>query len=290
MEKVPVGILGTGNIGSDLLMKTLRSEHIRCGIFAGRDQQSEGIAKARKLGVPVSHDSVYAIEKDPDCCEIVLDATNADAHLESIKILRKLGKCVIDLTPSKMGWMCVPALNLPECTEKKEISLVTCGGQSSIPIAHEIMEVFPEVGYIEVATSISSKSAGPGTRINLDEYVQTTQKGIEYFTGVKKAKAIININPAVPPINMHNTIYAEIDGHGSMDRLEKLVREMAKSIQAYVPGYRLEIGPVYENQRITTIIEVVGLGDYLPKYAGNLDIMTCAAIAVAEEYAKNIRK
>ncbi len=290
MEQIPVGIIGTGNIGSDLLMKILQSDQISCGIFAGRNKESKGISRAKELGVQTSYDSVYSIEQDPDCCEIVLDATSAISHLENVKILRKLGKTIIDLTPSKTGWMCVPAINIEDAPEKKEINLITCGGQASIPIAYEIRKALPEVDYLEVATSIASKSAGPGTRINLDEYIQTTQRGLEFFSGVDKAKAIININPATPPINMHNTIYAENSGNYSIETLRKRVNEMVNKIQRYVPGYRLELSPTYENERITTIIEVIGRGDFLPKYAGNLDIMTCAALAVAEECAKKIRR
>jgi acetaldehyde dehydrogenase (acetylating) len=289
MGKAAIGIIGSGNIGSDLLAKAMRSEHVYCGIFAGRRPDSAGLARAREMGVETTSESVRYIEENPDCCEVVLDATSALAHQENVDVLRRLGKPIIDLTPSKGGWMCIPAINLHECIDKKEVNLITCGGQASIPIAHEIMKAIPEVEYIEVATSVSSKSAGPGTRINLDEYLQATRRGIIEFSGVGNSKAIININPAHPPINMHNTIYAETngEGEGKLEGIRKGVEEMVRKIQGYVPGYKLEVRPVYDGGRITTIVEVVGMGDYLPTYAGNLDIMTCAAIAVAEEYAKN---
>jgi acetaldehyde dehydrogenase len=292
MAKAAIAIIGSGNIGSDLLAKAMRSEHLYCGIFAGRNPDSAGLARARGMGVETTSESVQYLEGNPDCCEVVLDATSALSHKENLDILRKLGKPIIDLTPSKEGWMCIPAINLHDCLDKKEVNLITCGGQASIPIAHEIMKAIPDVEYIEVATSISSKSAGPGTRINLDEYLQTTQEGIMKFSGVKNSKAIININPAHPPINMHNTIYAEThgSGEGQLERIRKGVNEMVSKIQRYVPGYNLEVRPVYDGGRITTIVEVVGRGDFLPTYAGNLDIMTCAAIAVAEEYAKNSKK
>jgi acetaldehyde dehydrogenase len=286
MGKIPVAILGTGNIGSDLLVKISRSQHIECALFAGRNKDSKGIEMARRMGIETSYESIAAMVRHSDRYDIVFDATSADAHLEHGPVLKKLGKCVIDMTPSHSGWMCIPALNISECADKKEIDLITCGGQASIPIAHALMQACPGVEYIEVVTSIASKSAGPATRSNIDEYVETTQKGILSLCGVKKAKAILNLNPANPPINMHNTVYAELAEEPDMKVVREKVHAMVKKVQAYVPGCHLKIEPVFETDRLTVISEVTGLGDYLPKYAGNLDIMTCAAIAVAEECAR----
>ncbi len=285
MKKVKVGIIGTGNIGTDLLIKILRSEVLECGIFAGRNKESEGIKRALSLGVPVAFDSINSIVSDPDCCEIVFDATSAKVHLVNAPILKKMGKFTIDLTPSRVGRMCVPVINLDQCLEYDNVNLVTCGGQAVTPIAYAIRKVHPEIQYIEVVASISSRSAGPGTRANIDEYTQATKDAIIEFTGVPRAKAIIVLNPAEPPILMHNTIYVQIKDP-KIDDLKREVMNMASRIKKYVPGYQITLGPVYENGRLTTMIEVVGLGDYLPKYSGNLDIITCEAVEVAEEYAK----
>lgn len=285
MQKIKVGIIGTGNIGSDLLVKIQRSEFLECGIFSGRNSDSEGIRKAESMGVRTSCESIGAILRDQNSCEIVFDATSASVHQQNAPILKKLNKYTIDLTPSKIGKLCVPAINMEECLNVDNINLITCGGQAAIPIICAIMKVHPDTEYIELVSSISSKSAGPGTRLNIDEFTQTTRDAIESFTGVKKAKAIIVLNPAEPPVLMHNTIYAKIK-KPNLFELEEKITEMAKVIQRYVPGYKITLGPVAENERVTTMIEVVGRGDYLPKYSGNLDIITCAAVNMAEEYAK----
>lgn len=285
MKKIKVGIIGTGNIGTDLLIKIQRSELLECGIFTGRNPESNGIKKAESLGVRTSYDSIKVIQDEPDRYEIIFDATSAKIHLYNAPILKKLGKYTIDLTPSQVGKMCIPAINIEECLDVDNVNLVTCGGQAAVPIAYAITKVHPETEYIEIVASISSKSAGPGTRANIDEFTQTTRDAIILFTGVPKAKAIIILNPAEPPVLMHNTIYAKIE-NPKMDELHSEIMSIAEKIQRYVPEYKVTLGPVFENGRLTTMVEVVGLGDYLPKYSGNLDIITCAAVNVAEEYAK----
>ncbi|MFA4884257.1 MAG: acetaldehyde dehydrogenase (acetylating) [Desulfotomaculaceae bacterium] len=285
MNKVKVAIIGTGNIGTDLLLKVQRSPVLSCGLFAGRNPDSEGIKLARSLGVRTSLDSIDAIQRDPGCCELAFDATSAKVHLHNAPILKKLGKFTIDLTPSQVGKMCVPVLNLDECLKYDNVNLITCGGQAVIPIIAAILAAQPETEYVEVVASIASRSAGPGTRCNIDEYTQTTKDAILALTGVPRAKAIINLNPAEPPILMHNTIYAKI-AEPDMARISREVAAMALRIQKYVPGYKVVLGPVAESDRVTTMVEVVGLGDYLPRYSGNLDIITCAAVNVAEEYAR----
>jgi len=285
MKKVKVGIIGTGNIGTDLLIKVQRSDILECGIFAGKNPDSTGIKKAKGMGVKVSFNSIKAIQDNPESCSIVFDATSAKVHLSNAPILKKLGKFTLDLTPSQKGKMCVPVINLAECLNYDNINLVTCGGQAVVPIVYAIMKVHPETEYIEVVASIASKSAGIGTRANIDEYTQATKEAIINFTGVPRAKAIIVLNPAEPPILMHNTIYAKI-AHPKIAEITAAVMEIAKKIQKYVPGYKVILGPVIENNRVTTMVEVVGRGDFLPKYSGNLDIMTCAAVNVAEEFAR----
>ncbi|MEK7618165.1 MAG: acetaldehyde dehydrogenase (acetylating) [Patescibacteria group bacterium] len=285
-RKIKVGIIGTGNIGTDLLFKVQRSKYLECAIFTGRRPDSTGIARAKAMGINTSIDSVKAIEDNPDICEVVFDSTSAKGHLENAPILKKLGKFVIDLTPSRVGQMCVPALDLRSALKQDNINLVSCGGQACVPIAKAIMEVHPETKYIEVVGSIASKSAGMGTRSNIDEYIQTTRDAIEFYSGVPEAKAILILNPAEPEVWMHNTVYAVIE-NPNLEKLKQKISQVERQIQEYVPGYRVVLGPVYENGRLIVMSQVEGAGDFLPKYSGNLDIITSAAVRVAEEYAKN---
>lgn len=284
MKKVKVGIIGTGNIGSDLLMKVMRSEFLECGIFAGHSPDSKGIARARELGVPVTYDSIQYIEENPDCCQIVFDATSAKVHEKNAPILKKLGKYAIDLTPANIGPFCVPQVNLDEAMEQDNVNCVTCGGQATVPLVRAINCV-ADVKYVEIVATIASKSAGIGTRNNIDEFTQTTKEALIELGGIDRAKAIIILNPAEPPVTMHNTIYALVD-NPDMEAISKAVGRAEKELQKYVPNYKVVLGPVYENGRVTTGIEVTGSGDFLPAYAGNLDIITCAAVEIAENYAR----
>lgn len=240
---------------------------------------------AANLGVRVIDRSIKGIADAPDCCEIVFDATSASIHLEHAPILKALGKFAIDLTPSKIGCLCIPVINAEACLKEPNVNLVTCGGQATVPLAYAISKIHPDVEYIEVVASISSRSAGSGTRANIDEFTQTTTDALLYFTGVPKAKTIIILNPAEPPILMRNTIYAVIP-KPDMEALRLAVKQMERRIQCYVPGYQVIMDPVFENGRVTTMVQVVGLGDYLPAYSGNLDIITCAAVNIAEMFAR----
>ncbi|MCR4587350.1 MAG: acetaldehyde dehydrogenase (acetylating) [Lachnospiraceae bacterium] len=284
MNKIKVGIIGTGNIGSDLLMKVRKSDVLECGIFAGHSLDSKGIARAREMGVPVTVNSIRYIEENPDCCEIVFDATSAKVHTANAPILKKLGKYAIDLTPAHVGKFCVPQVNLDEALELDNVNCITCGGQATVPIARAISQV-ADVDYLEIVATIASKSAGIGTRNNIDEFTQTTKDALMELGGIKNAKAIIILNPAEPPITMHNTVYALIN-EPNMEAITKAVHETEAAIRKYVPGYRIVLGPIYENGRVTTSVEVTGSGDFLPEYAGNLDIITCAAVEIAENYAR----
>ena len=286
MKKIKAAILGPGNIGCDLLVKMLRSPWLECTLLAGRSMNTRGMKFAEKKGIAISADSVHAIEKNPSCCDIVFDATNAEAHKEHAPILEKLSKYTIDLTPALVGKMCVPVLNAQECLKEKNVNMITCGGQATVPLAYAINLVHPnDTKYIEIVAGISSRSAGPGTRANIDEFTQTTGDALKCFTKAQDTKAIIILNSAEPPIHMHNTIYAIVE-KPNMPEIIKSVREMEAKIKKYVPGYKILYDPVFENGRVTTSIEVIGQGDYLPSYAGNLDIITCAAIDVAEKYAQ----
>lgn len=289
MNKLKVAILGSGNIGTDLLVKVTRSPYLDCSLFIGRHFNSSGMNKASSMGVKISDLSIEAIENDPDCCQLVFDATSSQDHKKHWSILNKLNKKVIDMTPSGIGEMCIPALNLKQCVNNNNVNMITCGGQASIPLAYIINKTHPNIEYIEVVSSIASRSAGPATRINLDEYIETTEKGLKKFSGCGKAKAILILNPALPPIDMQTTIFAKVN-EPEIDTLIKEVDIMVKKIQTYVPGYKLILPPLIESDRIVIMVKIQGLGDYLPKYAGNMDIINCAAIVMAEEQSKNFNK
>lgn len=283
--KLKVAIIGSGNIGTDLLIKVLRSPYLECGAFIGRNLSSSGMMKALSLGVPVSADGIDYIAKNPDCCDLVFDATSARSHLEHAPILKKLNKRVIDLTPAKIGLMSVPSVNLKDCLAEFNVNMVTCGGQASIPVAYAIGQTQADVEYIEVVSSIASRSAGPATRQNLDEYIKTTEDGLKEFSGATRTKAILNLNPAEPCVDMQTTIFAKVK-HPDIQKLAEVLSSLVEKVRQYVPGYEIILGPILENGRIVVMARVRGLGDYLPAYAGNLDIINCAAIAMAEEYAR----
>lgn len=285
MKKLRVAILGSGNIGTDLLIKIHRSEFLECVLFVGRNLSSPGMAKAIAMGIKVSDESINGIVKNSNDIDLVFDATSAKDAKVHWEILDQLGKIVVDMTPAKLGVFCIPAVNLEEVLEHRNVNMITCGGQASIPIAYVIGKTQKNVKYIEVVSSIASRSAGPATRLNLDEYIDTTENAIKHFSKVLKTKAILNLNPANPCIDMQTTIFAQVE-HPDMDLLIKEIEKMVEKIQEYVPGYSLLVPPIFENGRIAIMVKAQGLGDYLPKYAGNLDIINCAAIAVAEQYSK----
>ncbi|WP_019556961.1 acetaldehyde dehydrogenase (acetylating) [Thiomicrorhabdus arctica] len=283
-SKIRVGIIGTGNIGTDLLMKVQRSKFLECTIFSGRNLASSGMSKAAAMGVRLSDEGIDIIVREPDLCDIVFDATSAKSHLAHASILEQLGKFVIDMTPAKIGVLCVPEVNLEEAIGSRNVNMITCGGQASIPIAYAISKVHSEIDYIETVSTISSRSAGPGTRINIDEYIEATEKGLKLFCGVSHAKAMINLNPANPAIDMQTTVLVELK-NPDIENILVEIEKMVSKIQRYVPGYKLIVKPTFDNGKLLTTVRVQGLGDYLPKFAGNLDIINCAAIEVAEHFA-----
>jgi acetaldehyde dehydrogenase len=287
VDKVKVAILGSGNIGTDLMLKLERSDVLQLTTVIGIDPQSEGLRMAREKGYHVIDNGIQGFLEHPEWADIVFDATSAKAHIRHAKLLRQAGKVVLDLTPAAVGPFVVPPVNLTEHLEEMNINFITCGGQATIPIVHAIHRVSP-VAYAEIVATISSKSAGPGTRANIDEFTETTARGLEKIGGAKRGKAIIILNPAEPPILMRNTVYALVEGeHVPKREICASIETMAETIQTYVPGYRLRTSPIIEGNKVTVMIEVEGAGDYLPKYAGNLDIMTAAAVKVAEEVAKH---
>lgn len=281
-----VAILGSGNIGTDLMYKLRRSDMLEMTAMIGIDPQSEGLARAAKLGYETIDTGIKGFLERPELADIVFDATSAKAHIRHAKALREAGKVAIDLTPAAVGALVVPSVNLGAHMDAHNFNLVTCGGQATIPIVHAINRVCP-VEYAEIVATISSRSAGPGTRANIDEFTETTARGIETIGGAQKGKAIIILNPAEPPIMMRDTIYALVDRER---RDESVIRESVlqtvADIQTYVPGYRLRTEPLFDGNKVTVFLEVEGAGDYLPAYSGNLDIMTAAAVKVAEEIAK----
>jgi len=294
--KVKVAILGSGNIGSDLMFKILREPgHMELTLLTGIEPQSEGLARAWSLGIHASHDGIQPILDDPDI-RIVFDATSAHAHIRHAKMLRDAGRIAIDLTPAARGPYVIPPVNLGAHIEEQNVNLITCGGQATIPLVYAVSRV-TSVPYAEMVSTIASLSAGPGTRQNIDEFTFTTARGIEVIGGAKQGKAIIILNPANPPILMRNTIYAllesdDVDRRAIVDSVE----EMVTAVQAYVPGYRLKNEPVFEvrdtpegrRTLIAMLLEVTGAGDFLPSYAGNLDIMTASARQVGEVFAQKI--
>ena len=284
LKKARVAIIGTGNIGADLLVKINRSPYLECTLFAGRNLHSKGMLFAKQLGTNISDKSIDAFIENPDICDIVMDATSASCHLAHAPVFRKLGLFTIDLTPSNVGEMCVPVINRKNGIKHDNVNLITCGGQAIVPIAYAISNVCPDVQYFEVAASISSKSAGPGTRANIDEFTSLTKTALIKFTGVENAKAIIVLNPAEPPITMHNTLYSIID-KPDMDKITKAVNKIADEIKKYVPGFVCN-QPILEHGRVVTMVSVNGNGDYLPPYSGNLDVITCAAVDIAETHVK----
>ncbi|MCS7233149.1 MAG: acetaldehyde dehydrogenase (acetylating) [Synergistetes bacterium] len=280
-KKVKVAVIGPGNIGTDLMFKILRSPYLKMEMMIGI-VESEGIRRAQSLGIRTSVKGIDAVLEEDDI-KIVFDATTAKAHIRHAPLLKEAGKIAIDLTPAAIGARVVPVVNLDEVSDSPNLNLVTCGGQATVPIVYAISQV-AGAKYAEIVAAISSKSAGPGTRQNIDEFTETTAKALCELGGAKKGKAIIILNPAEPPIIMTDTIYVEVEDPDE-ERIRRAVFDMVKRVQEYVPGYRLRVPPILDGNKVTTIIEVEGAGDFLPKYAGNLDIITAAAVAVAERLA-----
>jgi acetaldehyde/propanal dehydrogenase len=291
MKKVRAAIVGSGNIGTDLVMKALRSEWIEPAWVVGIDPESDGLRRAAKLGLKTTHLGVDGLipHLAPDAIRIVFDATSAHAHEENWAKLKSHDVTAIDLTPAAIGPYCVPPVNLAQHagTRERNLNMVTCGGQATIPMVAAVSRVQP-VAYGEIVATVASRSVGPGTRQNIDEFTRTTAGAVESIGGAKRGKAIIIINPADPPLIMRDTIHCLTETDPDREAITKSIHAMVKEVQRYVPGYVLKNGPVFDGRRVTVFMEVQGLGDYLPKYAGNLDIMTAAALRTAEMLAQSI--
>lgn len=281
MEKVNVAIIGPGNIGTDLMYKVMRIECLHMKLMAGIIE-SDGIRRAQSLGIETTTNGIKDILSRKDI-QIVFDATGAKAHLEHAPLLRKAGIIAIDMTPAAVGPYVVPSVNLASLSDEMNFNMVTCGGQATVPIAWAVNQA-ADSSYTEIVSCISSRSAGPGTRANIDEFTETTAKALEVVAGADKGKAIIILNPANPPLMMTNTIYSLVRNPDEK-RITQAVEEMVKKVQSYVPGYKLRTPPIVDGNKVTVIVEVEGAGDFLPKYSGNLDIINAAAVEVAQKVA-----
>ena len=300
----PVAIIGSGNIGTDLMIKILRSDGpLRAAAMVGIDANSDGLARAKRLGVPITDQGVDGLLALPnfDDIKLVFDATSAGAHRANWAKLEPTGVRVLDLTPASVGPYCVPVVNLDEHLDVPNLNMVTCGGQATVPIVAAVSEC-GIVSYAEIVSSISSKSAGPGTRANIDEFTETTSAALQSVGGAQRGKAVMILNPADPPILMRNTIYCLVNGDTDHQKIDASITAMVQRVNAYVPGYRLKQRVQFETfttdeplhipetgkfigTRVTAMLEVTGAAHYLPAYAGNLDIMTSAAKATAERIA-----
>lgn len=287
LNKIKVAVIGPGNIGSDLMYKIFRSKYLEMGMMAGI-VESEGIKRAASHGVDVSTEGVKAVAGRKDI-KIAFDATSAAAHLKiNGPSLKEAGIISIDLTPAATGPYCVPSVNFDQIQNEPDINMVTCGGQATIPIVHAIART-AGAAYAEIVACISSRSAGPGTRANVDEFTETTSKALEVVGGADKGKAIIVLNPAEPPLMMTNTITVRVKNpEVGIEKITASINKMVEELQTYVPGYRLRVPPSMEGDKVTTMVQVEGQGDFLPAYSGNLDIINAAAVAAAEKIAERM--
>ncbi len=307
-SKTKVMIVGSGNIGTDLMLKIIHlSQHLELVGLIGIDPDSEGLSMANDNNIPTTDKGIEGALTLPDfgATKILFDATSASVHIHHNQFCQQYNKIIVDLTPAAIGPYCVPVVNLNTLEQVNNVNMVTCGGQATIPMVYAVKQVCDTLIYGEIVASVSSRSAGPGTRANIDEFTQTTARGIETVGGAQRGKAIIILNPAEPPLIMRNTVYTFSQG-GSVQAIEHSVEKMAENVQQYVPGYRLKqkvqfqiydemplfiqgMG-AYEGIKTTIFLEVEGAGQYLPRYSGNLDIMTSAAMASAEKIAQRITR
>jgi acetaldehyde dehydrogenase len=293
---LPVAIIGSGNIGTDLMYKLERSDLLDLVAVIGIDPKSDGLARAAARGYEAPHTGIDWVAENPDAVKLVFDATSAYVHRKHDEVLSGLGIIGVDLTPAAIGPKVIPSVNLTEHLDKRNVNMVTCGGQATTPMVYAVRRAIDHLPYAEMVSTVSSKSAGPGTRQNIDEFTRTTAKALEEIGGATIGKAIIILNPAEPPILMRNTVFAGLPEGSDHDAVIDSIYEMEKSVAQFVPGYRLKNRPVIEEgpfntpggvvpYRAVVLLEVEGAGDYLPTYAGNLDIMTAAALRVGEAFA-----
>ena len=295
---LPVAIIGSGNIGTDLMYKIERSDLLDLVAVIGIDPNSDGLARAAARGYEAPHTGIDWVSENPDAVKLVFDATSAYVHRKHDEVLEGLGIIGVDLTPAAIGPKVIPSVNLTEHLDKRNVNMVTCGGQATTPMVYAVRRAVDHLPYAEMVSTVSSRSAGPGTRQNIDEFTRTTAKALEEIGGATIGKAIIILNPAEPPILMRNTVFAALPEGTDHDAVLDSIYQMEKSVAEFVPGYRLKNRPVIEAgpfhtpggvvpHRAVVLLEVEGAGDYLPTYAGNLDIMTAAALRVGEAFAEH---
>jgi acetaldehyde dehydrogenase len=285
-NRVNVAIIGPGNIGTDLMYKIInRSKFMNLKLMVGIYSNSEGLKRAHDLGIKASSKGIDEVFRDKSI-KIAFDATTASAHLKNAPLLERAGIRAIDLTPAAVGPYVCPLINMDEHLNCPNINLITCGAQATVVMVAAISGV-TKVKYAEIVATIASKSAGQGTRQNIDEFTQTTARALEVLGKAEKGKAIIILNPAEPPLIMRNTIYT-IVAEQNRDKIVAAVEKMVKKVKKYVPGYRLRVPPIFDEDKVTTMIEVEGVGDFLPKYAGNLDIQTSVALAIGDRIAEKL--
>ena len=289
-------IVGSGNIGTDLLDKLLRAEHVEPRYMIGIDPQSSGLQRARKAGIDASAEGVDWLLRRPELPDLVFEATSAPIHVRNAPRYREAGIRAIDLTPAACGPFVIPPVNLTEHLGEPNLNMVTCGGQATIPMVHAVSRVTP-VAYAEIVATVASRSAGPGTRANIDEFTRTTAAAVEAIGGARRGKAIIILNPAEPPLIMRDTIFCSLEPDADEDAVAASIEQVVAEVQTYVPGYRLLRPPQFDRAftpdgrgRVAIFIEVEGVGDFLPPYAGNLDIMTAAAAKVGDEIARSVTR
>jgi acetaldehyde/propanal dehydrogenase len=290
MSKVRTAIIGSGNIGTDLLYKLGRSSILDPVWMVGIEPDSAGLARAASLGLKTTHEGLASRLEEiaADQVKIAFDATSASEHPKNAQLLEKMGILSVDLTPAAIGPYCVPPVNLRHLGNGvADVNLVSCGGQATIPMVAAVARV-QSVAYAEIVATVASKSAGPGTRKNIDEFTRTTARGLERVGGAKKGKAIIILNPAEPPLVMRNTVHCLTDSEPDRARIEAALAEMRDEVRRYVPGYRFKNDVVFDGRRVTVYLEIEGRGDFLPTYAGNLDIMTAAATRAGEMFGQEI--
>ena len=286
---VSAAIVGPGHIGTDLLAKLRRSEQVEVRWVVGVDPASDGLAAAARLGVKTSAEGVEWLLAQTELPDLVFEATSASAHARHAPLYAAAGITAVDLTPAAVGPLVCPSVNGSDLADATNVNLITCGGQATVPVVHAVSRVAP-VDYAEIVASIASRSAGPGTRANIDEFTQTTARALESVGGAARGKAIIVLNPVEPPMVMRDTVYCSVPVGSSADDVSASIHAMVAEVQTYVPGYRLRADPQFDDvdtpqgqrTRVTTLLEVAGAGDHLPPWAGNLDIMTAAAARVGE--------
>ncbi len=286
-SKLNIGIIGSGKVGTDLLIKVLKSEYLHCGLFVGRNLQSEGMKKAMSLGVIVSDQSIDAFKLSRDSFDLVFDATTAEHHRKHAEYFRRASIKAIDLTPAKAGRYCVPTIDANDVMNEANVNMVTCGGQASIPVVHTLSKVYPHIHRVDVQSRLAADSVGPGTLANIDDYYSSTSSAISAYSCIQNVNVELQVEQSVWKPDMLTIIRAYTDDT-DLDKLYGPLQQRLAEIRKQVPGYNIVGTPVYKDGAVEVVVSVRGQGDWIPAHAGNLDIINCAALAIAEQYARHV--